>query len=182
MLLRIAIFPCVSTVFTFIAGSLVIIATLKSYNFSIGITLELVFLCGCLFLLSYWSYLFFFFSWKFCIVSWKYYFCKIFSLVNILCRTLILFVVCFSSQPRESLSVWCEVWFQCQRLFKAFSVLFSLRPVGATYRPVWDLDSGLQACVLNELHYPARLHCPWGSLDKNTGMGCHALLQGTFPT
>ena len=61
LLLRIAIFPCVSTVFTFIAGSLVIIATLKSYNFSIGITLELVFLCGCLFLLSYWSYLFFFF-------------------------------------------------------------------------------------------------------------------------
>lgn len=60
LLLRIAIFPCVSTVFTFIAGSLVIIATLKSYNFSIGITLELVFLCGCLFLLSYWSYLFFF--------------------------------------------------------------------------------------------------------------------------
>ena len=60
LLLRIAIFPCVSTVFTFIAGSLVIIATLKSYNFSISITLELVFLCGCLFLLSYWSYPFFF--------------------------------------------------------------------------------------------------------------------------
>lgn len=53
LLLRIAIFPCVSTVFTFIAGSLVIIATLKSYNFSISIMLELVFLCGCLFLLSY---------------------------------------------------------------------------------------------------------------------------------
>ena len=53
LLLRIAIFPCVSMVFTFIAGSLVIIATLKSYNFSISIMLELVFLCGCLFLLSY---------------------------------------------------------------------------------------------------------------------------------
>lgn len=53
LLLRIAIFPCVSMVFTFIARSLVIIATLKSYNFSISIMLELVFLCGCLFLLSY---------------------------------------------------------------------------------------------------------------------------------
>ena len=29
---------------------------------------------------------------------------------------------------------------------------------------------------------PARLLCPWDSPDKNTGMGCHALLQGNFPT
>ena len=29
---------------------------------------------------------------------------------------------------------------------------------------------------------PARLLCPWDSLDKNTGMGCHALLQKIFPT
>ena len=28
---------------------------------------------------------------------------------------------------------------------------------------------------------PARLLCPWGSLGKNTGVGCHALLQGIFP-
>ena len=25
---------------------------------------------------------------------------------------------------------------------------------------------------------PARLLCPWDSLGKNTGVGCHALLQG----
>ena len=30
--------------------------------------------------------------------------------------------------------------------------------------------------------YPARLLCPWNSLDNNTGMGCHSLLQGIFPT
>ena len=24
--------------------------------------------------------------------------------------------------------------------------------------------------------------CPWGSLGKSTGVGCHALLQGIFPT
>ena len=29
---------------------------------------------------------------------------------------------------------------------------------------------------------PARLLCPWDSPGKNTGMGCHALLQGIFPT
>ena len=28
----------------------------------------------------------------------------------------------------------------------------------------------------------ARLLCPWDSLGKSTGVGCHALLQGIFPT
>ena len=27
-----------------------------------------------------------------------------------------------------------------------------------------------------------RLFCPWNSPGKNTGVGCHALLQGIFPT
>ena len=27
---------------------------------------------------------------------------------------------------------------------------------------------------------PTRLLCPWDSLGKNTGVGCHALLQGIF--
>ena len=30
--------------------------------------------------------------------------------------------------------------------------------------------------------WPARLPCPWDSPGKNTGVGSHALLQGTFPT
>ena len=29
---------------------------------------------------------------------------------------------------------------------------------------------------------PTRLLCPWNSPGKNTGVGRHALLQGTFPT
>ena len=29
---------------------------------------------------------------------------------------------------------------------------------------------------------PARLLCPWDSPGKETGVGCHALLQGIFPT
>ena len=29
---------------------------------------------------------------------------------------------------------------------------------------------------------PSRLLCPWDSLGNNTGVGCHALLQGLFPT
>ena len=29
---------------------------------------------------------------------------------------------------------------------------------------------------------PGRLLCPWDSPGQNTGVGCHALLQGIFPT
>ena len=29
---------------------------------------------------------------------------------------------------------------------------------------------------------PARLLCPWDFPRKNTGVGCHAMLQGIFPT
>ena len=29
---------------------------------------------------------------------------------------------------------------------------------------------------------PTRLLCPWDSPGKNTGVGCHAILQGIFPT
>ena len=29
---------------------------------------------------------------------------------------------------------------------------------------------------------PARLLCPWDFPGKNTGVGCHALLQGIFST
>ena len=30
--------------------------------------------------------------------------------------------------------------------------------------------------------WPARLLCPWDSPGKNTGVGCHSLLQRIFPT
>ena len=30
--------------------------------------------------------------------------------------------------------------------------------------------------------WPARLLCPWNFPGKNTGVNCHALLQGIFPT
>ena len=29
---------------------------------------------------------------------------------------------------------------------------------------------------------PIRLLCPWDSPGESTGVGCHALLQGVFPT
>ena len=42
----------------------------------------------------------------------------------------------------------------------------------------------LQSCptLRDPLVYtPTRLLCPWASPSKNTGVGCHFLLQGTFP-
>ena len=39
----------------------------------------------------------------------------------------------------------------------------------------------VQLCATRGLQ-PARLLCAWASLGKNPGVGCHAFLQGTFPT
>ena len=40
------------------------------------------------------------------------------------------------------------------------------------------MSDSLRPCGL----YPARLLCPWDFSGKNTGVGCHFLLQGIFPT
>ena len=46
------------------------------------------------------------------------------------------------------------------------------------------LDSVAQSCLTLRPHelQPARLLCPWDSPGKNTGVGCHAFLQGIFQT
>ena len=41
--------------------------------------------------------------------------------------------------------------------------------------------SGVRFLRPHELQ-PARLLCPWNSPRKNTGVDCHVLLQGIFPT
>ena len=52
-----------------------------------------------------------------------------------------------------------------------------------------NLPSFMCACVLSGVPLPVtpcteatRLPCPWNSLVKNTGVSCHFLLQGIFPT
>ena len=42
----------------------------------------------------------------------------------------------------------------------------------------WLLSDSLQPRGLQ----PSRLLCSWDSPGKNTGVGCHFLLRGTFPT
>ena len=48
---------------------------------------------------------------------------------------------------------------------------------------VLDAQSFLTLCnPMDHMEPPARLRCPWDSPGKNTGVGCHALLQGIFQT
>ena len=41
-----------------------------------------------------------------------------------------------------------------------------------------------QSCRMLQAHglKTARLLCPWDFSGKNSGVGCHSLLQGIFPT
>ena len=72
--------------------------------------------------------------------------------------------------------------------------LFSMSPSGLFFFfLLWSsvLKSAcLHACVFSLsvvsdsfwYHEPARLLCPWNFPSKNTGVGCHFLLQGIFST
>jgi len=58
-----------------------------------------------------------------------------------------------------------------------------LQPVEGAYNCM--RAKSLQSCpTLCDPHglQPTRLLCPWDTPGKNTGVGCHALLQGIFPT
>ena len=68
-----------------------------------------------------------------------------------------------------------------------------LCPLLLTWLPENPPCGHQQACMLSRLSrvrlcatpwtlQPIRLLCPWDSPGKNTGMGCHALLQGIFLT
>ena len=65
--------------------------------------------------------------------------------------------------------------------------------ISGTWEPCrdfsWSRVHGNSMCVLNRLSHvwphglqPARLLCPRDSPGKNTGVGCHALLQGILLT
>ena len=50
------------------------------------------------------------------------------------------------------------------------------------YQLSYQFSSVAQSCPTLCGLYPTRLLCPWDFPGKNTGAGCHALLQGIFPT
>ena len=67
----------------------------------------------------------------------------------------------------KSSILWCSAFFMVQ--------LSHCRSVSISRSVVSDslLSHGL---------WPTMLLCPWNSPGKNTGVGCHFLLQGIFPT
>ena len=59
------------------------------------------------------------------------------------------------------------------------TVLFAIM---TTHMPGCSVASVVSDSLRPNGLYPARLLCPWDSPGKNTGVGCHALLQGIFLT
>ena len=59
-----------------------------------------------------------------------------------------------------------------------------VRPASSHQAVIWPWGCCLlsQVCVLKVPAEPTRLLCPWDPPGKNTGVGCHSLLQGIFPT
>ena len=59
-------------------------------------------------------------------------------------------------------------------------------PLSHLGSPSWiisSVDCSVMSDSLQPLGlYPTRLLCPWNFPGKNTGVGCHFLLQGIFPT
>ena len=65
---------------------------------------------------------------------------------------------------------------QSRTRLKRLSSSSSNHPCMHAFQVTSVVSDSLQAHGL----YPTRLLCPWDSPGKNTGMGCHALLQGIF--
>ena len=73
-------------------------------------------------------------------------------------------VSCGVQSQASFLQVWSSHW-------ESSYVLSCLSPVQLCD----PMDCSLPVCPLQSLL------CPWDSPGKNTGVGCHALLQGIFP-
>ena len=65
------------------------------------------------------------------------------------------------AKSRAQLSDWTELNWICACVLSCFRRVASLWPQG---------------------QQPARLRCPWHFPGKDSGVGCHFLLQGIFPT
>ena len=66
---------------------------------------------------------------------------------------------CTAQSASSDKPEWRRIWTKCM-------FLFSCEVMSDSFVTPWTV----------------RLLCPWDSPDKNTGVGCHFLLQGIFPT
>ena len=67
-----------------------------------------------------------------------------------------------------------------------FSVIFNQFKTTSNYQSDTMTNSKSHSVLSDSLRphalEAARLLCPWDSLGKNTGVGCHSLFQGIFLT
>ena len=75
--------------------------------------------------------------------------------------------------------IWFTMW-----CFRCIAKWFSFTHTHThTHTCVCALGhSGMSNSLWPHALQPFRLLCPWDSPGKDTGVGCHALLQGIFPT
>ena len=106
----------------------------------------------------------------------KQYFCSIFFLPTFLHKHLL---ILYDEH-------WARIWEYGDKRYSSYLKKFRIQedwhnPDNKTdhyaLRQKWNkvLWRYMQASVLS-------FFCPWDSPGKNTGMGCHFLLQGIFPT
>ena len=78
---------------------------------------------------------------------------------------------------------WCSQAWPTHEQVPARSHWFHLFALAQEYVRTSMLDHSVVPHSLQTYEpQPASLLCPWDSLRKNTGEGCHFLLQGIFPT
>ena len=71
---------------------------------------------------------------------------------------------------------------QHRMVAKGMGYRLATSPGSAIYSVVCAKSSIMSNSLIPYGLQPARPLCPWDSPGKNTGVGCHALLQGIFPT
>ena len=66
---------------------------------------------------------------------------------------------------------------------KIYILLYERLQFNSVYyqKDMWVHAKSLQSCPTLCKPMDCKLLCPWDSSGKNTGVGCHALLQGIFP-
>ena len=88
---------------------------------------------------------------------------------------------CIFSRPLNTSYLWkkgkCSTLFQwLNHLTLEYYLLFSKLPSCCCYYCCW-VASVVSDSVRPHRRQPTRLHSPWDSPGKNTGVGCHFLLQ-----
>ena len=73
-------------------------------------------------------------------------------------------------------------WMNGQEVWELWIGFSDHHPEYSSVMGSFNVNSVVSDSLLPRGPQPSRPLCPWDSPGKNTGVGCHALLQGIFPT